>query len=190
MGLIGHQMAVQNNGRLILGAPIARNTENGPWPGSILQVQGEGSQASLLIARPVREIPPKGIRADWTGASLAENNGLVIYGSPRSYLYKGSATWCKDCFTPGEKIGELLGDSFGARYGQSVCLVDFNGDGVKDVVVGSPLHSPSIVSTFNPFMLDNFRCIITPFYLRPSDHTQKTQKHHHYNQITIQPNWN
>ena len=111
--------------------------------------------------------PLKGIRADWTGASLAENNGLVLYGSPRSYLYKGSATWCKHCFTSGEKVsplGALLGGSFGARYGQSVCLVDFNGDGIKDFVVGSPLHSPSIVSTFNPFMLDNYRCEVLLSY--------------------------
>ena len=67
-------------------------------------------------------------------------------GTPNANGLQGAVYICPDCFdeeTDKQSI-EIKGFQLGERFGHSLCLVDVNGDGFDDVVVGAPLHSKKI----------------------------------------------
>ena len=75
-------------------------------------------------------------------------DGETFYvGSPRGDTYLGFLSTCKDCFTTSpsnlNKIKPET-DSIGQYFGISSCLVDLDGDGVKELLVGAPLYSENI----------------------------------------------
>ena len=65
-----------------------------------------------------------------------------MYGSPRYNNYSGAVTIDKTDFS---RYKQKTGSTFSSRFGQSVCFIDFDGDGKQEKVVGSPLHSNSKV---------------------------------------------
>ena len=88
----------------------------------------------------------------------------MLYGSPRYHLYYGGVTITKTSgfsnpadhkTLDGKSRNETESDEsvkklgFSSRFGQSVCFIDFDGDGQKEKVVGSPTYSKQKVS-INP----------------------------------------
>ena len=79
----------------------------------------------------------------------------LLYGSPRYHLYYGGVTITKTADMSNTDHKTLNGKTkdrnnkklgFSSRFGQSVCFIDFNGDGRKEKVVGSPVYSKQLVS--------------------------------------------
>ena len=77
-----------------------------------------------------------------------------MHGSPRYNYYHGAVTIDKTDFS---RYKQETGSTFSSRFGQSVCFIDFDGDGKQERVVGSPLHSNSTVSQRDKFALLNCR---------------------------------
>ena len=74
-----------------------------------------------------------------------------MYGSPRYDYYRGAVA------IESRYKQETDTNTFSSRFGQSVCFIDFDGDGKQEKVVGSPLHSNSKVSQRDKFALLNCR---------------------------------
>ena len=72
-----------------------------------------------------------------------------VVGSPKAKNLQGRAYICFDCFGTrshkNERELEPTNPQTGERFGAAVAAVDFDGDGLDDVIVGAPLHSKKVI---------------------------------------------
>ena len=87
-----------------------------------------------------------------TGVFTTDGSSQILIGAPKADFLHGKVYVCGECFKPvrgrqldfpdGKNI-ETTGEIPGERFGKSVIGCDITGDGLDDVIVGSPLSSSS-----------------------------------------------
>ncbi|GLH00736.1 Integrin alpha-PS3 [Gryllus bimaculatus] len=137
---------VKNLSEIILGAPGISN-----WRGMILRhrIADNASDIPCPSCYKMQDYSYFGYAVNYGKFSHSEGI-LYVSGAPRAaenkgkiFIFKFERQWSYNKIRPwGYKIiKEREGTQLGEYFGASLCVADFNKDGLDDLLVGAPQHS-------------------------------------------------